>query len=97
MNKDSINAEMRLNKAEYDPQKFLIVADSFFYAAEICSNSWKLEEIFPKVQIAIFIIAMYQFLRKIRMGRTLTGTASLHFFRFFQMKLNKLYIRIITG
>ena len=44
-----------------------------------------------------FIIAMYQFLRKIRMGRTLTGTASLHFFRFFQMKLNKLYIRIITG
>ena len=54
MNKDSINAEMRLNKAEYDPQKFLIVADSFFYAAEICSNSWKLEEIFPKVQIAIF-------------------------------------------
>ena len=35
MNKDSINAEMRLNKAEYDPQKFLIVADSFFYAAEI--------------------------------------------------------------
>ena len=32
MNKDSINAEMRLNKAEYDPQKFLIVADSFFYA-----------------------------------------------------------------
>ena len=55
MNKDSINAEMRLNKAEYDPQKFLIVADSFFYAAEVCSNSWKLEEeTFPKVQIAIF-------------------------------------------
>ena len=55
MNKDSINAEMRLNKAEYDPQKFLIVADSFFYAAEICSNSYKPgEEIFPKVQIAIF-------------------------------------------
>ena len=44
MNKDSINAEMRLNKAEYDPQKFLIVADSFFYSAEVCSNSCKLEE-----------------------------------------------------
>lgn len=26
MNKDSINAEMRLNKAEYDPQKFPEIA-----------------------------------------------------------------------
>ena len=40
MNKDSINAEMRLNKAEYDPQKFLVVADSYSYYHELSESGF---------------------------------------------------------
>ena len=53
----TFNAEKQLAAAEYCPQKMLTVANSFFYAAEVCDDSWTppTDERYKQLLIAIFV------------------------------------------